>query len=139
MTVFFFAMVIGRFTGSRLTHTVNPRQLVFGALIVVAVGFPIFWLSQVPILNIVGLFVAGLGVANLFPFILSIATSIASEQANQASARVSMGAGAAILIAPQLAGTIADQIGITSALSITAVLIALALIIVVIANRQSRF
>jgi hypothetical protein len=50
-----------------------------------------------------------------------------------------MGAGAAILIAPQLAGTIADQIGITSALSITAVLIALALIIVVIANRQSRF
>lgn len=136
MTVFFFAMVIGRVVGSRLTRTVDPRRLIFVALLIVAVGFPIFWLAQLPILNIFGLFLAGLGVANLFPLILSVATSISPQQANQASARVTFGAGLAILIMPQVAGAIADQVGIMNALSITGILIVLSLVIAIIATRQ---
>jgi len=72
---------------------------------------------------LLGLFIAGLGIANLFPLTLSAATSTAPEQIDKASARVSLAAGTAILIAPQILGTIADQTSIHFAFGLVVILI----------------
>lgn len=121
--VFLGAMIVGRLIGSRLTHILSIANLLLGAISAVAIGFPLFWLAQVPALNILGLFIAGLGIANLFPLTLSAATSTAPEQIDKASARVSLAAGTAILIAPQILGTIADQTSIHFAFGIVVILI----------------
>ncbi len=123
MSVFFVAMVIGRLIGSRLTHTIESRQLLVYAMAVVGAGFPLFWLAQVPVLNVLGLFLAGLGIANLFPLTLSVATSIDPEQSNRASARVSMASGIAILLAPQVLASFADQVGLFNAFGVAAALL----------------
>ncbi len=130
MTVFFLAMIIGRVIGSRLTRSIESSRLLLYAILIVGVGFPLFWLSPFAPLNVMGLFLAGLGIANLFPLTLAVATSIDPEQANLASARMSMASGIAILVAPQVLASFADQVGIFNAFGVTAGLLVAAALIV---------
>lgn len=137
MTAFLGAVVIGRFTGSRLTRRVPTGRLLLSASVIVAAGFPVFWLARSPAVALTGLFILGLGVANLFPFTLSAATSVAPGMANTASARVSMGGGLAILVTPQILGSAADQIGIQWAFAIAGLLCIGVLVIAFVAQRAS--
>jgi fucose permease len=104
---------------------------------IVLIGFPVFWLARFAPLNILGLFITGLGVANLFPLTLSTASSAAPLQANTASARISMASGSAILIVPQLLGSAADNIGIARAYGMVVVLVLIALTVTLAANRRA--
>ena len=137
MTVFFVAMIIGRATGSRLSRRVAISRLLPGALAITAMGFLLFWLAPLAALNIAGLFVAGLGIANLFPLTLSAASSVVTPtQADRASGRIALAAGLAILITPQVLGALADQVGIAGAFAVVVVFLALALGAVRAANRS---
>lgn len=138
MTVFLGAMTIGRFIGSRITRRVETSRLLIVAGGIVLVGFPLFWLGQTPLVNIAGLFITGIGVANLYPLTVGVATSLDPENSNKASARCSMGAGLTILIMPQILGGIADQIGIFGAFGIAAVLVVIVVVLTVFAQRRSR-
>ncbi|MFN8531067.1 MAG: hypothetical protein U0670_20890 [Anaerolineae bacterium] len=84
-----------------------------------------------------GLFVSGLGVANLYPLTLSLATGTDQAQANKAASRLAIAAGLAILIAPQLLGAVADQYTISGAFSLIVVIIAVVLILTLVANRKT--
>ncbi len=127
MSVFFLAMVIGRFTGSRLTHTRTLTLLLPAAVALAMLGFFVFWLAPLALLNVAGLFVAGLGIANLYPFTLSTASGVVKpSQADQASGRLVLASGSAILITPQALGTLADQIGIKGAYGVAGVFLVLA-------------
>jgi fucose permease len=135
MSIFFLAMVLGRLSGSRLSRAVSSANLLLFALGVSLAGFPIFWLARCAPLNIAGLFVAGFGVANLFPLTLSVAVGLDPTQSNMASARVSLGAGLAILIAPLALGWTADQVDIQNAYGMVALLLILAIAVAVLARR----
>ena len=124
------AMLIGRIAGSRLTRRWSSLTLLLAALMVTLIGFPIFWLAHLAALNIIGLFITGLGIANLYPLTLSIAISLAAGQSNLASARVSLGVGTALLTAPLLMGWLADRLSLQSAYGIVIVLMVAACIIV---------
>lgn len=137
MSAFFLAMVIGRYAGSRLTRRAPTEFLLFLALGITLVGFTIFWAVHLPPLNLVGLFLAGLGVSNLYPLTLSRCTSVAPDQADKASARVTLGTGSAIFIAPLLLGWTADQTGIASAFAIVFLFIGSALAAIFLANSRS--
>lgn len=138
MSVFFLAMVSGRFAGSRLTRRMPAANLLLLALAMALLGFLLYWLAIIPAANVVGLFVAGLGVANLFPMTLSVATSVAAEQANRASARLTMGGGLAVLIVPLVLGWTADRLGLQDAFGIVVGLFALAGAVAVTANAIAR-
>ncbi len=138
LTIFFIAEVISRIIGSRLTRTMRASTLLLIALGITCVGFPLYWLAPSgPFLafNILGLFIAGLGVANLFPFTLAVATSTAPLQADAASARLSLGSGIAIFLAPFALGWAADNFGIQRAFTIVLVLLLLAVSTTLFANR----
>jgi len=137
VSVFLGAVIVGRALGSWLSHSMPISRVLLGAIIAIAIGFPFFWLAQAPWLNILGLFIAGLGSANLYPLTLAAATNAAPTQADQASARISMSAGIAILIAPQILGTLADQVGIQAAFGIVPVLLVGVFIAYTIANQLS--
>jgi fucose permease len=135
MTAFFGAMVVGRLAGSRLTRLMDVSRLIWVANGAALVGFVLFWLSPVVFLSVAGLFIAGLGVANLYPFLLSIAVGVGKAHPDAASARVTLGAGLAILLAPQILGSMADQVGIETALGLAALLLILSQIAIGLANR----
>lgn len=138
MSVFFAAMIVGRFLGSRLTRTAPGEKLLLLALGLALVGFPLFWLPRLPVLNITGLFITGLGVANLFPLTLAVGVGVAANQIDQASARLSMGGGMAILLAPLVLGWFADRVGIAIAYGLVVVLLAAALGLVLLTNSRAR-
>ncbi|HYO87486.1 MAG TPA: MFS transporter [Candidatus Limnocylindrales bacterium] len=115
LTFFYMAAIFGRLAGSRLTRRLRSDLLLVGASAVVVAAFPVFWLARTSWLALGALFVLGLGIANLFPLSLSAATTIGADMANTASARVSLAGGLAILIVPQVLGSLADQIGIQTA------------------------
>jgi fucose permease len=135
MFVFFLAVVAGRVGGSWLVRVVRSERLLILAIGLVLVGFPCFWLGEFALLNVVGLFIVGLGVANLFPLGLSAASSTGHAHSNKVSARISLAAGAAILVVPQGLGAAADQIGVQNAYAVVAVFSVLSAIMIVIAFR----
>jgi predicted MFS family arabinose efflux permease len=136
MSVFFVAMVIGRTTGSRLSRSMSIRTLHPIAIAIALAGFFPFWLAPVAPLNIAGLFLAGLGIANLFPLTLSAASdSVLPHQADVASSRITLAAGMAILITPQILGSLADEIGIKNAYSVAAAFLIVAAGAILLAGR----
>jgi MFS family permease len=137
MGVYFLAILIGRLAGSGLSRVTPSATLLLIALGVTLLGFPIFWLARLPPLNVIGLFITGLGVGNLFPLTLSLAVGLAPGQANVASARVSLAVGVAILLAPLVLGWIADRLSLPYAYGIVVVLVVAAIVIIFINGRSA--
>ena len=133
--VFPAAMLTGRFAGSRLTRSWSALPLLFAALGLTLIGLPLFWLARVPSLNILGLFITGLGIANQYPLTMSIAVGIAGEKTNQASARVTLAVGIALLTAPLTLGRLADGLGLQKAFGLVIVLMVTAIIVIIVNNR----
>jgi fucose permease len=134
-TSFFVAMLIGRIIGSRLTRRYRNTTLLAAAMYLAIGGFLLLWLAPLPLLNVIGLFMAGLGTANLFPQGVSLALGIASAQVDAANARIGLSVSLAVLLAPQLLGNLADQIGIQSAYGAVLLFQTAALALISIANR----
>jgi MFS family permease len=123
MGIYFGAIVLGRIVGSRLSRHMSDIQLLWGVIGLTIVGFPLFWLANLPIVNITGLFLMGLGIANLFPLSLTIAIDASAGQTDAASARATLGSGLAILILPLVLGRAADAVGVRSAFVVEAILL----------------
>lgn len=133
--IFPAAMLTGRIAGSRLTRRWPSITLLFASLGLTLIGFALFWITPIPAFNMLGLFIIGLGVANQYPLTMSIAVGLAKEQTNQASARITLSVGTALLVAPLLLGWLADQIGLRSAFGLIILLIFAALGIIYFVNR----
>jgi len=138
MSAFFFAMIIGRTLGSRLLRYMPPRVALRYAIACLMIGFALFWLVDNSAFTVIGLFLSGLGVANLFPLGMTIAVRIGAEQVNRASSQVSLAAGFAILIIPQILGSLADVAGIFGAYGVVAILLAVYSIVLFLANRAEQ-
>lgn len=136
MAAFFLAMLIGRVIGSRLTRALPGLVVLAASLGIALVGFPLFWLAPQPFVRVVGLFVVGLGLANVYPLGVALATGAAPGQADRASARLSIAAGLSALIAPFILGALADRIGIGQAFGIAIPLLLLALLAAGFAGRS---
>lgn len=111
MTLFFVAMAGGRVAGSRLTRRRRSLTLLPGAVALGLAGFLVFWLAPHPVLNLAGLFLAGLGIANFYPLTVAAATSAAAGAADRATARLAVAGGSAVLLAPLSVGVVSDLAG----------------------------
>lgn len=123
ITVFFLAMVIGRTIGSRLSRSIEVKHLLLVTYCLVVIGFIPLWLAPTPAISVLGLFIAGLGVANGFPLSLSTALGMVTPpETDRASGRISFIAGLAIFLGPQVLGVVADISSIRAAYGIIGVI-----------------
>lgn len=111
MTIFFVAMAGGRLIGSRLAWRFPSSHLLYAALVIAISGFLLFWLTSAAVPSLLGLFVAGLGVANFYPLTVGVATGAVPDLIDTATARLAVAGGSALLFAPLLVGAIADAVG----------------------------
>ncbi len=95
-----------------------------------AIGASLAWISTVPILSGAALFVAGLGVAGLYPLGVAAALAAAPGQLTLAGTRLTLASGTAILAAPVALGVAADATSVPIAwgLVVGLALVALALV-----------
>ena len=124
VSLFLWGMVAGRLVGRQVSLRLPADRLLAVALGIAAAGFLLYWLSPRLPVTIVGLFVAGLGVANLFPVSAALALGAAPGFSNEAGARLSFASGTAILGAPLLLGALADAVGIAWAYGVVPIFIA---------------
>jgi len=136
-SLFLAGMILGRLAGSRLVQRFSTARVVFMAILMAGAGFLIFWRAENIFLGLSGLFITGLGVASLYPLILSLAIGAADGHTVQASARATLASGTAILLLPWVLGKFSDAVGIRSAYSVVLVLIIGVFLISQIAGRLS--
>lgn len=123
---FLGAMLVGRAWGSLVLRARRP--VLAPSLLLTLAGFLVYWLVDISYMRVGGLFVTGLGMANLYPATLARALATAPKQAGTASARASLASGVAILGAPLLLGGLADALSLSRAQALVPLLVLLALL-----------
>ena len=137
MSIFLAAMLAGRIAGSRLATKYRSEQLLLAAVLIAAIGFPLFWLGVFIQVRLLGLFIMGLGIANLYPLICSIAIGLMPGRPEVASARLSLGVGLALISVPLLLGWVADRLTVWQAYAIVALFVGLLFVTLLVAVRGS--
>jgi fucose permease len=135
VSLFLGAMIVGRFGVSRLVKNSAASKWVFVSLLTAGAGFFLFWRAASVPLALTGLFLTGLGVAGLYPLILSLAIEATGGYSIQGSARATLASGTAILLLPLVLGRLADSVGIRQAYGLVTLLLAAALLVTLAAER----
>jgi fucose permease len=135
VSLFLAAMIVGRLAGSRVVQRFSTPKVVTNSILVASIGFLIFWRTESILLGLGGLFLTGLGVANLYPLLLSLAIGAANGNTVQAGARATLASGTAILALPLALGRFADIVGIRPAYGIVVLLLVSIFLISQIAGR----
>ncbi len=123
VTLFLMAMLIGRGLGGVVLARWPARGVLMGTILLASTGFLAYWLGSGPAVVLTGLFLTGLGLANLYPLLVSMAMTAAGEQAPAASARITLAAGSAILLAPFVLAALGEQYGLARAHAFVALLL----------------
>lgn len=124
MAVFYAGILAGRAGGAGLTSRAGlAARLVWLSLGLTAAGFGAFWLTHQPAAALTGLFVTGLGVANLYPLSLALAIQAAPGNTDAANALTQLLGGVIVIVAPFALGALASHIGLSVAFAVEPVLI----------------
>jgi fucose permease len=137
VSLFLAAMIVGRLLGSWLVQRFSTRAVITVSIVMAGIGFLLFWRTENTFIGLSGLFLTGLGVANLYPLILSLAITAASGNTVQAGARATLASGTAILALPLILGSFADAVGIRLAYGVVLLLLISVFLISQIAGRNS--
>jgi MFS family permease len=120
----YVGILAGRVAGAALTSRPGrTTSLLWASLALTGVGFMLFWLAEHPVLAVVGLLVAGVGIANLYPLSLALTLSAAAGLTDAANALTQLIGGVAVVVAPYLLGALADHRGLHAAFAVELVLI----------------
>jgi fucose permease len=109
-------VAIGRTIGSALTARVGPHRMLLGGFGLALVGFGVLWTAGTLPLAVVGLFVAGLGIATLFPLLLDRGIVLSAGRPDIAMARSSLVLGLAVGSAPFALGALGSVMPVRVAL-----------------------
>jgi fucose permease len=129
-------MIVGRMTVSRLVQRFSVYSVVISSIVLAGIGFALFWLTNIPILGLTGLFVMGLGVAGMYPLLLSLSIGVARNNTTQASARGALASGTAILALPLVLGRLADMTSIRQAYGVVVILLVGVFLIVLTTRKK---
>lgn len=139
MSSHYLGLLTGRVGGALATRrTGRTVVLLYVSLFTTAVGFFVFWLTSVPYVAVLGLFVTGLGVANLYPLAVALSLGAAPGREDEANSRSQLLGGLLFIIAPFLLGGLADRLGLGPAFTVEPALIGLCLLLLLAGRRAQR-
>jgi MFS family permease len=135
-SLFVAGMFVGRAAiGRGLGANRAPRRLLAVGLCGAIAGASLMWVSTMPALSAIGLFVGGLGTAGLWPVGLSVALQTSPNARLKAAAWATVASGFATLLAPSALGLAADIVGVAGAWPIVMCLAAAALLVLAVTPR----
>ena len=123
LAAFIVGIIVGRSgLGVGILSRRDPVVLMRLSIVGTLIGAVAVWISTAYFLSVLALFVAGLGIGVLFPLAASTALALASAKPHRAAARLVLGVGVAILVAPFLLGLTADLSSIEIAWAVVPIL-----------------
>jgi hypothetical protein len=124
-------MTIGRF----LFSVRRPPRSIVPSVVVIVIGFALFWLPHSAIAAIAGIGVAGLGASPLYPSRITILIERFPGAMHEGSKRAALASGSALLVAPALMVSLRAVSDVRTAYLAVPVLLA---VLVVLAHRSPR-
>ena len=131
-------MAASRFVVGPMSLRRAPEKLLLVGFVAAGGGWLVLWLATSPWVAILGLVLAGLGYGTHYPLALSLALRVAAARPDQGQARVAVGAGLAVALAPFVLGALADQVGSHRAFLLVPVLLAAGGVATALAHRRVR-
>jgi len=105
--LFFSALIIGRFSGGVVLNWIAPRRFFLITCLLSVAGLLMLWVPS-PTVAAISVFLVGLGFANIFPLVFSLAVESMPDRANELSGlMVTAIVGGAFV--PPLMGMLADR------------------------------
>lgn len=132
---FLAGMAVGRFTVARFALHRSAVSLFAICLVLAAGGWALLWATQVAVIAMVGLILAGLGVAGHFPLGSVLLITAARGDADRALGAMAIGLGAAAGLGPFLLGSVADRVGIHLAFLVIPACLLIAMLMTALAVR----
>jgi MFS family permease len=123
---FSVTMAAGRLAGDRLAARFGPVRLVRASGLVAGLGLAAGLLIGTPAAAIVGFALLGLGLAGIFPQIVTAAARLDPDQAGRNIGRIASVSYSGLLSGPVVIGAIASGVGLRDALLVPAALAVLA-------------
>ena len=131
----YLPILLGRVLGSRIMLIIAPRRLLVVTGLLALCGVGLIFIGSYT-LTLVGIFLAGLGFANIFPLIFSLAIERMPQHTTELSGlMVSSVAGGAFI--PPIMGLIADHTSILAAFIVPVVCVMYLLFVALINNRKT--
>ncbi len=121
-------IAVGRTVGSRVTHRLGAHRTLLGGFALTLVGFAILWLAAALPVAVVGLFVAGLGLATLFPLVIDRGLVLSEGRSELAMSRASLVLGLAVGGAPFLLGALGSVVPVSTAMLLVPVIAAVGVV-----------
>lgn len=118
-------MSASRFVVGPMSMRRAPEKLLLVAFAIAAVGWAILWSATATAIALIGLVIAGFGYGAQYPLSVALVLRSSDGRPDKAQARATLGAGAAVGIAPFLLGALADQFGSHTAFLLVPILIAI--------------
>jgi len=107
---FFIAILIGRFFGSVILNWMKPTTFFRVTVMLSLIGLLLIFVN-IKAVTLAGIFIAGLGFANIFPLIFSITVDAMPERSNEISGlMITAIAGGAFI--PPIMGLVADKVSV---------------------------
>ena len=131
-------VAIGRTVGSALTLRLGPHRMLLGGFGLALVGFGVLWTAGTLPVSVVGLFVAGLGIATLFPLLLDRGIVLSAGHPDLAMARSSLVLGLAAGTAPFALGALGSVMSVQMALLLVPVVVVIGLFGVAASRPEAR-
>lgn len=124
MALFYAGLLAGRVAGGALARTPGRgSRLLSASLAVTLAGVLALWLPRQAVIALAGLFVTGVGIANLYPLSLALTLAAAPGQTDAANARSQLLGGLAVVVAPLALGGLADHVGLSAAFGVEPLLV----------------
>ncbi len=136
VSLFLIGMVVGRYFGSLLLHKFDRFLILFSSIGIGVLGYAIFWFGKSQFVSLTGLFLAGLGVANLYANLVTLSFDAAGTARAAAGSATTLASGVAIFLLPFALGSLADLLGIRTAMLLVAVLY-LVLIVLMLSGKKA--
>jgi len=107
---FFIAILTGRFLGSVILNWMKPSTFFRATVLLSLIGLLLIFVN-IKAVTLAGIFITGLGFANIFPLIFSITVDALPERSNEISGlMITAIAGGAFI--PPIMGLVADKVSV---------------------------
>ncbi len=131
-------IAVGRTAGSAVTSRLGPHRMLLGGFALAIAGFFVIWFATALPMAIGGLFLAGLGLATLFPLVLDRGIVLSGGLPDIAMSRASLILGVAIGGAPFALGALGAVVPVATAMLLVPVFAVAGLVGVAVSRPSSR-
>jgi len=137
-SLFYLPIFLGRFFGSFIMKFISPARLLIVSGLTALLGVLVILSTNTLVLAFAGIFLIGLGFANIFPLIFSITIDKIPQHQNELSGLlVTMIVGGTFI--PMIMGVVADAVSITFAFVVPLACICYIIFLGIINNSNNKF